>query len=1796
MVSFVVTRDGTKAKFDITRIEVAVEKALHACTGKDERISCLLKEGKSIQTLSKELARSVQRSIRECSKLDRLITVELIQNLVELQLMEQTFYVTAKEYILYRAQHARQRRHIQTSKGVPSTHKMVVIKRDGQTQPMSKDKIFKRIRRECEREPVLMCESTVVAEKVLLGLHDNVSTQDLDTLIISVTKDMVIQHPDYGVLASRVAILGHHKDTDFTRAISEAFVDTQIAFAADRMFRNVDENGDSAPLLQRELCDYILEHQVEIDEVIDYALDFNISLFGFQTLERAYLMKAKTPSSECRKIVERPQDMFMRVALGIHCVRPNVWLPKDLLTEPSDYEGSEFIDDVAIALEMRIKFDEFVPDFEAAMDTYRYLSQGYFIHATPTLIYAGMTRPCLSSCFLVAIDSDSIDGIYKTLTDCAKISKNAGGIGCHIHKIRANASYIRGTAGKSNGIVPMLRNFNMTADYVDQCFAPGTIVHTSEGPRNIETIKKGDKLLSAGGLMQPVDLVLEHDYDGPMLRVTIKYAIESVLVTPEHQILALKRQTKGTNFSTLRIRLDKGYAKAEMVDAKELEVDDFVCFPIPKGDDILDIPDIDCDDLRFYGILIGDGWVGEGGNNSGISMGTSDKVAPIREFVENYLRRKGIHVTVTIRHESHNIRYQWSTTHAMFKFRREQLYDENKEKIIWRPFFRLPTDKLLSILRGIFEANGSIKKECVLEMSSKKVIDGVRHILLRCGIMSSGYVRDRRGNVSSYKGIVTRKITYALRIPRVPQIMALFPSAPKGKYVNYLVHDGMMYCRITNMTREHFAGKVYDFKVANEHTYVTDMGSCHNGGGKRKGAFAIYLELWHADIEDFLELKLPHGQEKKRCRDLFFGVWRCDYFMECVLQDWDWYLMCPDACPGLAEVYGADFVALYEKYVEQGKYRKVVKARDIYKMILRSRTECGVPYIGEKDSINRKSNQSNLGVIQSSNLCCEIVLYSDRCETAVCNLSSIALPKFIQEDEEGTKYIDHDHLHRVSQIVTRNLNKVIDRNHYPTPESARSNYRHRPIGIGVQGLWDVFMQLRVPFGSEEAIQIDREIFETIYHGALTASWELAKEEGAYSSFRFGKGSPLSHGKFQFDLWSDKPQHSGQWNWDVLRENIMKDGARNSELIAPMPTASTSQILDNTECLVGETLVTLRSGLAIPIKNMKTRNGVIGVCNAKMKADLSVGLIDQGIKDTITLVFSDGREIQCTPNHRFQLSNGKWKEASKLDLNRDKICVGLEPVLDIQDFNTWVWGGKTWKRAEALALARIIGYVHADGNVYKYKTKSTPQATAYLGCQYDVETFVQDIELVGGSCTVRTNKQSRIHEVRIHAYISRLIEKALGSGRRISRDYYLPDFVTDPQAPLSIVREYIAGHFGGDGHRPNLAWSALKGVKLSHCVYNRYLPELKDFFDKLKELLYKIGIKGTINIRDQKTRSKSYNDDVTEVLMELAPNTFFATKIGFRYCIDKSVKLSIANSYWRTVEKAMEQRDKVIEKAKYLREVEHLSAKKAIEKAQAIIFENMVAINKYAMGNPAALRYKRTRRNGRCGISPKEYIETFEAWNEKYCCDRGSIFASTFYLHLIDRKETGKERVWDITVEDTHAFFANGVAVHNCIEPIKSNLYKRKTSSGEFLVLNKYLYQDLDRLGLDIHAIREQIEAGDGSIQHIDEIPQELKDLYVTVWDMDQKLIIDHCVARSPYVTQACSMNLYLQTVDPNVLMDLDLYAWSKGLKTQYYLHSKSATKAKQHHSATPFSKKEKEIEVEGNSVCTFEEGCMMCGS
>jgi ribonucleoside-diphosphate reductase alpha chain len=615
---------------------------------------------------------------------------------------------------------------------------MYVIKRDGRKEAVKFDKITARIIKMCYGlDPLVSPEA--VAMKVIEGIYDGVSTTDLDNLAAEVAAAKTIDHPDYALLASRIAVSNLHKETK--KQFSDVMID---------LYQYIDpKTGQNAALLADDVYEVIMENRDMLDSSIIYDRDFRYDYFGFKTLTRSYLLKLNG------EIVERPQQMLMRVAVGIH-----------------------------------------KSDIAAAIKTYNLMSEGWFTHATPTLFNAGTPKPQMSSCFLLTMKEDSIEGIYDTLKSCAQISQSAGGIGLAIHNIRATGSYIKGTNGTSNGIVPMLRVFNDTARYVDQ------------------------------------------------------------------------------------------------------------------------------------------------------------------------------------------------------------------------------------------------------------------------------------------------------------------------------------------------------------------------GGGKRKGSFAMYIEPWHADVFDFLDLKKNHGKEEQRARDLFFALWIPDLFMKRVESNGDWTLMCPHECPGLSDTHSAEFEALYEKYEAAGKGRKTIKAQDLWFKILESQIETGTPYMLYKDAANAKSNQQNLGTIKSSNLCTEIIEYTAPDEVAVCNLASLALPKYVTEDGS----FDHDKLFEVTYQATINLNRIIDGNYYPVEEARNSNMRHRPIGLGVQGLADAFIMMRYPFESEEARTLNSEIFETIYYAAMTASKDLAKVEGPYETFA---GSPTSQGIFQFDMWNVTP--SARWEWDVLKEEVKTYGVRNSLLLAPMPTASTAQILGNNEC-------------------------------------------------------------------------------------------------------------------------------------------------------------------------------------------------------------------------------------------------------------------------------------------------------------------------------------------------------------------------------------------------------------------------------------------------------------------------------------------------------------------------------------------------------------------------------------------------------------------------------------------------------
>lgn len=672
---------------------------------------------------------------------------------------------------------------------------MQVIKRSGRREEVSFDKITARLRKLTYNLDTNYVNLIEVSKKVIIGLYDGVTTVELDNLAAETAATMATIHPDYALLAARIAVSNLHKETEksFSKVVNE-------------LYHYIDpKTGERAGLIGDDTFRIVQKHKEKLDSALIFDRDFDFDYFGFKTLERSYLMRMNG------KVVERPQHLFMRVAVGIH---------------------GENID--------------------AAIETYNLMSERWFIHATPTLFNAGTPKPQLSSCFLLTMTEDSINGIFETLQRCALISQSAGGIGLSIHNIRATGAYIKGTGGTSNGIIPMLRVFNDTARYVDQ------------------------------------------------------------------------------------------------------------------------------------------------------------------------------------------------------------------------------------------------------------------------------------------------------------------------------------------------------------------------GGGKRKGAFAIYLEPWHADVFEFLELKKNHGKEELRARDLFYAMWISDLFMERVKDDAEWSLFDPSEAQGLFDVHSGEFEALYHQYEQEGRARKVVKARDLWNAILESQIETGTPYILYKDASNRKSNQKNLGTIRSSNLCTEILEYTSADEVAVCNLASLALPKFVENGE-----FNHEKLYEITRVVTRNLNKVIDVNYYPIPEAERSNMRHRPIGLGVQGLADAFILLRMAFDSAEAKQLNKDIFETIYFAAMTESCQLAEQYGAYETF---KGSPLSQGEFQFDLWGVQP--SDRWDWAALRKKVMKTGVRNSLLVAPMPTASTSQILGNNECFEPYT------------SNLYTRRTLAGehiVVNKHLMRDLvRLGLWDEEMREAIMAANGSVQGIEEIP--------------------------------------------------------------------------------------------------------------------------------------------------------------------------------------------------------------------------------------------------------------------------------------------------------------------------------------------------------------------------------------------------------------------------------------------------------------------------------------------------------------------------------------------------------------------------------------
>jgi ribonucleotide reductase alpha subunit len=1155
---------------------------------------------------------------------------------------------------------------------------MRVTKRDGELEDIAFDKILTRVKK-LGQEANIQINYSALVMKVIDQLYDKIPTTKIDELTAEQCAVMSTQHPDYAVLAGRVVVSNHQKNTE-----------SSFFSVVEKLYWYNDIHGNHSPLLSHDMWLTVNCNREELEEMIDYNRDYLIDYFGFKTLERAYLFKVNDV------VVERPQHMWLRVAIGIH--------------------GDNML---------------------AVKETYDLLSQKYFTHATPTLFNAGTPRPQLSSCYLIAMEDDSIDGIYNTLKDCAKISKWAGGIGLHIHNIRAKGTHIRGTNGKSNGIVPMLRVFNNTAKYVDQCVHPETIIYTTNGPTQIQNCSVGEtKIYNLNGVSETIQNVLEHSYSGDFLEIESMHSIFPLRITPEHPIYVLKNQPKGLNYSLIKNRIQKNICSFEWVDAKDVNNTDWLVFPIPK--EVIDITNITEEDCYMYGIILGDGSMNNHESRSGtITLHTVNK-SHLKDFIVSYFERN--YVNYTVRVDGNTTKIRWNRS-IHLPFRYNDFYDDNKTKRVNHKWLNLPIQKCKYILKGLLETDGSYgKKELVFDNTSLNLIECVRFMCMKLGALTSGYIRDRVGEKhETSRGIIeNKKISYTLRVPRTEEICELMDVEydDEKQFFKFLRYGDYLLSRVQNVKTTKYEGILYDLQMEKEHNYLIHNGLVHNGGGKRNGSFAIYLETWHADIEDFLDMRKNHGDEELRARDLFYALWVSDLFMERVKENGKWALFCPHECPGLADVYGDNFKELYIKYEESGKSNKIVNARELWFKILDAQMETGTPYLLYKDAVNIKSNQKNIGTIKSSNLCCEICEYSDDKETAVCNLASIALPAFVNEE---TKEFDYEQLHKVAKVVTGNLNRIIDINFYPTPKTKRSNLLHRPIGIGIQGLADTFIMMDIPFHSEQAKEVNKLIFETIYHAALERSNEIAvsrkevvtfihsklsesdlnniktefnleddvtdylkiqestnpsnskviaaelikfkneKLAGSYSSF---VGSPASQGNLQFDLWGVTPTPN-RYDWDSLKELIKEYGLRNSLLIAPMPTASTSQILGYNECF---------EPLTSNLYTRRTLAGEFVVANKYLMKDLiSLGLWNEKIKNNIIANKGSVQQLTVLPEHIRNKYKIVWEMPMKhlIDMAGDRgafICQSQSLNLWLEDpnyntltsmhFYSWKMGLKT----------------------------------------------------------------------------------------------------------------------------------------------------------------------------------------------------------------------------------------------------------------------------------------------------------------------------------------------------------------------------------------------------------------------------------------------------------------------------------------------------------------------------------------
>lgn len=1374
------------------------------------------------------------------------------------------------------------------------------------------------------------------------------------------------------------------------------------------------------------------------------------------------------------------------------------------------------------------------------------------------------------NCFLTTVD-DSVEGIFKTLSDCAQISKWAGGIGINISDIRGTNSVIRGTNGHTSGIMPLLKTYNATGRYINQCFVGSTIVYTNNGPKTIKTVQKGDKVLTIDGTYKSVEDVFTNNVEKNILKIRNSYTFESIKCTEEHQIYVSK--DGGETF---------GYKSAN-----ELCINDLLAFPIPT--EIQDVDTLTPNICRLYGIILTSGYnVKNEYYHMTISKKCTSTIDFVRQIVPNLCEEDDV--------RTNSILFRFKIQDVT-KLKHEWIYPYERTKAIHSIFLNLPIAKLVQVLYGVFESkiNVHTKSSNIYFVSSNRMfIESIRYAFMRFKTLTFG------------NKLYTCK-AYCIKIPlneNIVELCDLLGLCVDNYTCDWQIKNNHMLTKVKSINTVHYKGLVYDLQVESNHNYTTHMGLVHNSG-KRLGSFAMYIEPWHTDIFDFLNAKKATGAEEERARDLFYGLWIPDLFMERVKSDGMWSLMCPDECKGLTSCYGKEFEKLYTSYENEGKYRKQVKARHVWDAIIESQIESGNPYMLYKDHVNKKSPQENIGVIKQSNLCTEIVLYTDNEHVSVCNLASIALPSFLVDNTtsegtisnthtsdssgaswgctgEKTPVFDFDTLEHVTRIITRNLNKVIDYNFYPIKEAESTNKSHRPIGIGVQGLADVFAILKYPFDSIEARELNKQIFETIYYASLSESCNLSKKDGPYEYF---EGSPMSKGILQFDMWNITP--SNRYNWSQLKEDIKEFGLRNSTLLAPMPTASTSQILGYNECLTGDTMITDVHGISRPLLTIEPQTNILSYSDTfnNLIPSKVTEFLDKGEQDVQKIILASGQQIESTVQHKFKVIHNKtknieWMEAK--NITRDySMVMGIQGIdgtvyekepFNLDLFKYWI-KDDTLTKDKCLAISRLLGFVQGDGNVITRES-----ITLNVDTLYDSNLLLADLELIDPTKSFTITDNDLNFTITIDKPVTDCLCKLLSNCNTFKA--CVPEIFMHPNCSQAAIRAFIAGYCGADGIAPYLSWVEHKPV-FSGCSIiravssntNKIPLEIRQFMKNIMHLFNRLDISVTLDQREY-----AHNDSFVDIF-HLNTNEIhkFCNQVGYRYNIHKILRNNSLQLYINYRDSILKQWTTVMKNAlSYINTLSDIdSLKKAIDEFPDVF------LHEYSI---PTLEQLRQCINNKCmididiNINPEELFNSFGIldWfaTSDNVVNKVKLCVPVYYVPVIDVKQVGKKKVYDINVVDTHSFIANGIISHNCIEPFTSNLYARRTLAGEFVCINKYLIRDLIKEGLWTKDIMEKLLYYKGSVQYIKEIPQWIKDVYRTVWEIKQRSLIEMAADRGAYICQSQSLNLFFEDPNYKKITSAHFLSWQLGLKTgSYYIRTQSAIDA-QNFTIDPTKEKE----------------------